>query len=146
MLSKAYKKQRRQALLILLPSVMITVIFVIYPTIRTLILSFQRWNGVANATREWVGLSNYLSVLTSKKFWNAMLNSLYFTIGGFVILMPVAFLLAMLVTSQMKFTGFFKTMYLLPVMLGTTAVGLMWTFILNSKFGVLAQLLTSVGL
>ena len=146
MLSKAYKKQRRQALLILLPSVMITVIFVIYPTIRTLILSFQRWNGVANATREWVGLSNYLSVLTSKKFWNAMLNSLYFTIGGFVILMPVAFLLAMLVTSQMKFTGFFKTMYLLPVMLGTTAVGLMWTFILNSKFGVLAQFLTSVGL
>lgn len=146
MRSRAYKKQRRQAFLFLLPGVILTMVFVIYPTIRTFILSFQNWNGVANAAREWVGANNYVSVLTSKKFWNAMLNSLYFTIGGFVILMPVAFLMAHLVTAKIKFTGFFKTTYLFPVMLGTTAVGLMWTFILNSKFGVIAQFLTSIGL
>ena len=53
--------------------------------------------------------------------------------------------MALLVTSKMKGTKFFKAAYLMPVMLGTTAVGLMWTFLLNSNFGVLAQFLKAIG-
>ena len=75
-----------------------------------------------------------------------MLNALYFMIGGFCILMPIAFGMALLVTSKLKGIKFFKTSYLMPVMLGTTAVGLMWTFILNANFGVLAQFLRAIGL
>lgn len=65
-----------------------------------------------------------------------MLNSVYFMIGGFVILMPLSFGLAMLVTTKIKGTGFFRTCYFLPNMLGTTAVALMWTFMLNPNFGI----------
>ena len=70
-----------------------------------------------------------------------MLNALCFVIGGFIILMPIAFGLALLVTSKLKGTKFFKAAYLMPVMLGTTAVGLMWSYMLNANFGVLAQFL-----
>ena len=76
---------------------------------------------------------------------DSMLNALYFVIGGFVILMPIAFGLALLVTSKLKGTKFFKAAYLMPVMLGTTAVGLMWSFMLNANFGVLAQFLKAIG-
>ena len=108
-------------------------------------LSLNSWNGIGGSPIKWVGLQNYIKTLTSVKFWNSMLNALYFVIGGFIILMPIAFGLALLVTSKLKGTKFFKAAYLMPVMLGTTAVGLMWSFMLNANFGVLAQFLKAIG-
>ena len=74
-----------------------------------------------------------------------MLNSFYFMVGGFVILMPLSFGLALLVTSKMRFRRFFKTSYFMPVMLSTTAVALIWVYILNPSFGAVNQLLDLVG-
>ena len=135
-MSKKYKRKQFEAFLFVMPGVLLMLCLVIYPTIRSFVMSFQSWNGVANAARKFVGLKNYIDVLTSPRFGKAMINSLYFMIGGFVIQMPASFLLALLVTSKIKFTGFFRSTYLLPVMLGTTAVGLMWTFMLNPQYGI----------
>jgi raffinose/stachyose/melibiose transport system permease protein len=145
-MTKMQKKNRIVAFLFLMPCILLTIIFIIFPILRTFSLSLTSWNGVGGAAKTFVGAKNYLSILSSTKFWNAMKNALYFMIGGFCILMPVSFLLALLVTSKMNFTGFFKTTYLLPVMLGTTAVALMWVFMLNAKFGLFAQMLTNMGL
>lgn len=144
--SKNYRKSYLKSILFILPGVVLTVAFVIYPVINTAWLSLNNWNGIGGAPVTWVGLENYIKVLTSEKFWKSMLNALYFMIGGFCILMPIAFGMALLVTSKLKGIKFFKTAYLMPVMLGTTAVGLMWTFILNANFGVLAQFLRVIGL
>lgn len=54
------------------------------------------------AAKQWVGLENYQKIFSDKLFWNAMLNSVYFMIGGFVILMPLSFGLAMLVTAKIR--------------------------------------------
>ena len=144
--SSKYRKAFLKSLLFVMPGVAITVIFVIYPVINTFWLSLNDWNGVATAPVTWVGFDNYIKVFISEKFWNSMLNALYFMIGGFVVLMPIAFGMALLVTSKIKFTKFFKASYLMPVMLGTTAVGLMWTFMLNADFGIFAQFLRAIGL
>lgn len=144
--SKNYRKSYLKSILFILPGVVLTVAFVIYPVVNTAWLSLNNWNGIGGAPVTWVGLENYIKVLTSDKFWKSMLNALYFMIGGFCILMPIAFGMALLVTSKLKGIKFFKTSYLMPVMLGTTAVGLMWTFILNANFGVLAQFLRVIGL
>lgn len=144
--SSRTRKELLVSLLFVLPGVLLTLIFVIYPVINTFWLSFNKWNGVGGSAVTWVGIENYAKVLTSEKFWNSMLNALYFTIGGFVVLMPIAFGMALLVTSKMKGTKFLKASYLMPVMLGTTAVGLMWKSMLNADFGVLAQALRALGL
>jgi raffinose/stachyose/melibiose transport system permease protein len=144
--SSKYRKAFLKSMLFVMPGVAITVIFVIYPVINTFWLSLNDWNGVATAPVTWVGFDNYIKVFISEKFWNSMLNALYFMIGGFVVLMPIAFGMALLVTSKIKFTKFFKASYLMPVMLGTTAVGLMWTFMLNADFGIFAQFLKAIGL
>lgn len=89
-----------------LPGVIITLVFVIYPVINTAWLSLNSWNGIGGSPIKWVGLQNYIKTLTSVKFWNSMLNALYFVIGGFIILMPIAFGLALLVTSKLKGTKF----------------------------------------
>ena len=94
---------------------------------------------------KFVGVENYVQVLTSNAFWNAMLNSGYFMAGTFLILMPLAFLLGLLVTSKLWGTGFMKTMYYLPVILGTTTVALMWRGMLNPNSGILAGILAGIG-
>lgn len=143
---KRDKRDLAVTILFLLPAILVCVIFIIYPVIDTFDLSFRKWNGMFGAVKEWVGLENYKKILSDKLFWNAMLNSLYFMIGGFLILMPLAFGLALLVTSKIRGTSFFRTCYFLPNMLGTTAVALMWTFMLNPNFGILNTIANVLGL
>lgn len=97
---KLDKKDLALSLAFLLPAILITVIFVIYPVFDTVGLSFRKWNGMFGAAKQWVGLENYQKIFSDNLFWNAMLNSVYFMIGGFVILMPLSFGLAMLVTAK----------------------------------------------
>ena len=96
---KLDKKDLALSLAFLLPAILITVIFVIYPVFDTVGLSFRKWTGMYGAAKQREGLENYQKIFSDKLFWNAMLNSVYFMIGGFVILMPLSFGLAMLVTT-----------------------------------------------
>ena len=79
---KLDKKDLTLSLAFLLPAILITVIFVIYPVFDTVGLSFRKWNGMFGAAKQWVGLENYQKIFSDKLFWNAMLNSVYFMIGG----------------------------------------------------------------
>lgn len=130
----------------LLPALFLFFSLILYPVCNTIYLSFHSWKGIYGAPKQFVGLSNFRNVLASDSFWNSMLNAVYFLIGGFVILMPLSFILALLVTSHMKGTKLMKTAYFMPVMLSTTAVALMWVYILNPSFGLVNEFLRAVGL
>lgn len=119
--------------------------FIIYPVCNTIYLSFHSWKGIYGSPYKWVGIKNFVKVLGDDAFWGSLLNSVYFMIGGFVVLMPLAFGLALLITSKLRGTKFFKTAYFMPVMLSTTAVALMWQYMLHPSFGVINQLLSFVG-
>ncbi len=133
------------SLLFLLPALSLLVVFVIYPVISTFSLSLRSWNGIFGVAKQFVGLKNYAKALGSSVFWNSLLNSIYFMVGTFLVLMPLSFGLALIVTSRMRGRGFMKTMYYLPVMLGTTTVALLWKAVLNPNTGVLAGILVKMG-
>ena len=132
--------------LFLLPALVLFMSFIAYPVFNTIVLSFQSWRGIYGAPRDFVGIANYVRVLQSENFWNALLNSVYFMIGGFGVLLPLSFGLALLITSNMRGKKFMKTSYFMPVMLSTTAVALMWVYILNPSFGIFNEFLRAVGL
>ena len=145
-MSKAKIKNHAVIMLFLLPALSIFAYFILYPVGRTVFLSFREWKGVYGAPMKFVGLNNFRQVLGSDGFWLSMRNSLFFMIGGFVILMPISFALALLVTSKLKGTTVMKTCYFMPIMLSTTAVALMWVYMLNPSYGVIYQVLRAVGL
>jgi len=143
------KKKMKDRIIItifLLPALIIFFSLIVYPVCNTIYLSFVSWKGIWGAPKKFVGLSNFIKVLGSGSFWNAMLNSFYFIIGGFVVLMPLSFGLALLITSKLKATKLMKTAYFMPVMLSTTAVALMWVYILNPTYGALNEILRFLGL
>lgn len=132
--------------LFLAPSLLVFIIFILYPVLNTIYLSFHNWKGIYGSNLIFVGFDNYIRVLKSEYFYRALLNSVYFLIGGFVILMPLSFLLALLITSRLKYTKLMKTSFFMPVMLSITAVALMWVYILNPTFGAVNTILRALGL
>jgi len=145
-MSKTKRTSTLVTIFFLLPAVILFFCFIVYPVFNTIVLSFQSWKGIYGAPKDFVGWSNYLRVFRSKNFWNALLNSSYFIIGGFGVLLPLSFGLALLITSKLRGRKFMKTAYFMPVMLSTTAVALMWSFILHPTFGLLNEFLRAVGL
>lgn len=143
---KIRRKDYVIAIGLVLPALVLIGFFIIYPVCDAVYLSFHSWKGIFGTPKVWVGLDNYIGTLTSELFWKAMLNSFWFIVGGFVVLMPLSFSLALLITSKLKFTRFMKTAYFMPVILGTTTVALMWTYILNPEWGAVAQILRWLGL
>lgn len=130
----------------LMPALFLLIAFILYPVCNTIYLSFCKWNGIYGSPVEFVAFKNYLQVLKDNFFWKSLFNSIFFMIGGFFILMPLSFGLALIITSKLKGRNFFKTAYFMPMMLSTTAVGLMWVYLLNPSYGAINQFLGTLGL
>lgn len=143
---KRKSKEYLISIVFLAPALILLMLFIVYPVLDALHLSFHSWKGLFGQPKKFVGLQNYIKALSSENFWQAMMNCVWFMIGSFLVLMPLAFGLALLITSTLKGTRIMKTAYFMPVMLGTTAVALMWTNILNSNWGPIAQFLNFIGL
>lgn len=129
-----------------MPAFLLVAVFLLYPVAEAIRLSFFKWSGVAGAKEIFVGFENYRIIFASEKFLLALRNSLLFMLGGFLVLMPLAFFLAKIITSKMKGVRFFKVAFYLPVMLPITAVGLIWVYFLNPDWGVLNMVLGKLGL
>lgn len=129
----------------LLPAVAIMAVFVLYPIIDNVILSMQSWNGIYGTARNFVGLENYEKVFANSSFWRALLNSGIFLVVGFVIQMPLSFGLALLVSSKLKGTKLFRTVYYIPVILGTTTAAVLWKNLMNPNYGALMEIIRGLG-
>ncbi len=129
----------------ILPAMLLFGIFLLSPIVQAIVQSFHSWKGIASVPMKYVGLKNYVSLFNDKNFWNALWNSFLFMLGAFLILMPLAFLLANIITSNLPGRRFYKTAFFMPVMLPITAVGLMWVYILEPNWGLLNTLLLKMG-
>ncbi|MCR1842722.1 carbohydrate ABC transporter permease [Murimonas intestini] len=143
---KKRRSSKTTIILYLAPAVILFVMFILYPVINTIYLSFNSWKGIYGSPVNFVGLTNYKQVLQNNAFWKSLLNSFFFMVGGFCVLMPLSFGLALIITSKLRGTKFMKTAFFMPVMLSTTAVALMWVYILNPSYGALNELLRALHL
>ncbi len=134
------------ALPFLAPAFFFFGVFVLYPMVSTIQLSFFDWNGLA-PTRTFVGVDKYVSVLTQDPvFWTAARNSLVWV--GLSLLVPTALglLLALALNQQLAGRNIFRTIFYLPAVLAGIAVATMWRWMYNPNFGVVNFSLQAIGL
>ncbi len=134
------------SVLFLLPALTIFCLLLLTPIVQAVQQSFYSWKGIAGAPMKPVGFGNYIATFTNPLFWRSLGNSLILMAGGFLILMPLSFILALIITSEIKGVRFYKTAYFMPVMLPITAVGLMWVYMLEPNWGLVNTILRSMGL
>jgi alpha-1,4-digalacturonate transport system permease protein len=129
--------------LLLLPTIAIFGIFLFYPAINGLWISFTKWDGIN--PQKFIGLKNYIDLLSDDSFWNSFLNTIVFTIIAVPAIYVSALLLALLLTQNIKGSTFFRAAFYWPTMISTIVVGLSWRFLLGEDFGIINYIITAMG-
>jgi alpha-glucoside transport system permease protein len=102
------------------PAFLFLILYLIYPTIRTLILSFQNRSG-----EEFVGVDNYLDLFGSNSFWQVLLNTAMWIVFFALVVVVLGILLAVL-TDRVRYETAVKALIFLPLAISFVAAGVIW--------------------
>ena len=122
-------------------------LLVIVPMGFSLYWSFTDYRVTANAPPNWVGLENYIDLITQDEGFRAsIVNTLFLTVLGLPLQMAVALFLAVLLNQRTRGERVFRMAFYLPVILGfNTAVLLCWRLMLNTGTGIINQLIRGIS-
>jgi multiple sugar transport system permease protein len=117
--------------LFLLPGLTVIVLMVLVPFANTLGLSFT--DSTLLRQGEFVGWDNFRRMFADERFTTALLNSTLYTVCVVPCMVVLPLVLATLVSSAGRLTGFFRTTMYLPVVMSPVVVGLIWTNMLDKR-------------
>ena len=126
------------------PSLILFGGIIFYSIIMSFRYSLLDWNGFGEGI--FVGFSNYAKMFQDKVFLRSTVNSLLVGFVTLVTQLPLALLLALLLTSGIKGEGFYRTVFFIPMTLSSVVIGQLWLKIYNPNYGVLNTLLGVLGL
>jgi raffinose/stachyose/melibiose transport system permease protein len=142
---QAVRRRHVVGWLFVLPALLFYAVFVLQPLALTIEYSFYRWDGVGPAT--WVGLTNYVAVLSEPKLVETLFNG--FRLVIFFSLIPVGLGLVTASVIQRVARGRLgavsRTVLFLPQVIPLVAAGIIWGRLLSLP-GLVNQTLSSVGL
>ena len=143
-------QNRRKGLfisLMILPQFIVFLIFIVYPSLNGLILSFTEWSGLV-AGPVFVGLKNYKTLFTADPIvWQSFMRNIYFLFSVSVPVLIIAmFYSVLIVRLKIKGGGFFRIVSFFPNVLSIVIITILWTFIFNPSLGLVNPALKALGL
>lgn len=140
------ENQGRLAFWLLLPAAVAVFGIIVYPVVRTLIISVFHVDSALATDTPFVGLDNYSSALASDAFWAAMGRTLYFTIVSTVLELGLGLVIAGLLNAPLRGRWLFRAIVVIPWAVPTIVNAAMWKGIFNAQYGSLNALLTQLGI
>jgi len=134
----AVRRENLVAYLFLAPAIVILSVFHFFPLFFSFYISMHNWRIRKVGFN---GLANYGEALRKQEFWQAFGNTVYFVIGTVPLTMALALLFAYLLFQKVRFLSFFRTVYFLPYVTSTVAAAAIWTWIFNTRSGILNAVL-----
>ena len=132
------------------PALIVITVFFALPVVIGLALSLTDFDLYALAdlsTLRFVGLDNYLRLLQTTLFWQALGNTLYFVAVGVPLSIGLSLGAALLLAARVaKWQAFFRTALFAPVVTTVVAVAVVWRYLLHTRYGLINQALVSVGI
>jgi len=135
----------RLIILFLAPALILYLIFLIYPTLQVVKLSFFRGSASAKSF-EFLGLENFSNLVRDENFWNALGHNLLFILFSGTATLVLALILAQCLVYCTRGRTFFRVVFLFPNVMAIVVVTVLWSFIFNPSFGILNALLGVLGL
>lgn len=138
-----YKRaQRNTAILFLIPNFLGFLVFIVYPVLKSLYISFFNWDGLG--TKEFIGIQNYVRLFQDSTFQISFLNNLHYTIVTVPLSIFLGIMIALLMNTKMAGIKAFRVIYFLPQVTSMIAIGIVWTTVL-ANYGPVNQILMSIG-
>ncbi len=132
----------------LVPAIFSYVVIFLYPTIRTTLMSLFEMSNVTDPISEWefVGFDNYAHLLDSPVFVQSMLNFVKIWAYGGALVFTLALMFAVILTSGVRFKGFYRSVIYLPNIVSAVAMGTMWLqAVYSSSYGIIKEGAELVG-
>ena len=140
-MKRSFSMEKFVPYLFILPFMFSFLIFFFIPSLYSLVLSFFRYKGYGTMT--FVGLSNYINLLTYDAFQQSVYNTFYYFIGHTIPTMIFAFILAYMLQSRLLsgVQKVFKPLLFLPQIVPIIATSLIWKIMLGRDYGAVNQLM-----
>lgn len=128
----------------LAPAVAMFVLVYLYPLITVTITSFTRWTGLS--VPQFIGLNNFLRLLHSNEFRFALVNTLIWGLVAAFIHVPFGVTVALILARKPKGWRFTRAVFMIPNVIGWTALSLLFRFVYEPNAGILDGLLKALGI
>ena len=136
------QKRKLTEFLFLLPTLIAFLMVIIIPFIFGIYYSFTDWQGTG-AVSQSVGFANYKAIFQEPGFLHSFLVTLLFTVLNIITVNVVAFIISLLVTSEIRGRNIYRAGFFVPNLIGGIVLGLVWQFIFSNILPSVGQ---SLGL
>jgi ABC-type sugar transport system permease subunit len=126
-------REKQFPLMLLAPAIIVLVLAQIYPTLYSFYMSVNRLRG-GNLT--WVGLRNYISLLSSRDFADAFGKTLVYAGGYLVLTIVLGLLVALLLNRRVFLTPVYMTLLFIPWILSDVVSGTSWRWMFQQDYGI----------
>jgi multiple sugar transport system permease protein/sn-glycerol 3-phosphate transport system permease protein len=134
-------------LLFILPNFFFLIMFTYWPLWKNLKLSFMQTDLLSfSGGQKYVGLENYQWLFGNGTFRFVVQNTVVFIVSCVVLTLGLGLLVALLLNERLKGRNAVRTLVFAPFLLSGAAIGIVWAYIFDPRFGLLAQILSWFGI
>ncbi|MGC9364920.1 MAG: carbohydrate ABC transporter permease [Fidelibacterota bacterium] len=142
-LTSKIKSSDKAGYLMSLPYVTYFCLFVAFPLAFSFLLVFHKWNVIT--PMEWVGLRNFERLFHDVQFFKSVRNTLVFLAIHIPLQIIVALFFAIQLNKKIKFRGFFRALFFLPVIVSGVVITILWEQLYAYETGLLNLIITRLG-
>ena len=129
------------------PAVLVMAAACLYPVLSAFQLAGYDWSmGTPWSSARWVGLANFISAFGNARMWSSLLTTLLFAAVCVSAEMVLGIALALALEHPVRGMAFFRTLFILPMMIAPIAVGLAWRYMFDAQFGLINAVLALFGI
>jgi raffinose/stachyose/melibiose transport system permease protein len=128
----------------LAPAMVLFSVFIVVPLLGALALSFFRWNGLGTPT--WAGGANWVQFVHDPLARQALEVTAKVVVLSWLIQTPISMALGLFTAGRQRYRSVYAMLYVLPLLLSTAGMALMWEALLDPNFGGLTALSKSLNL
>jgi sn-glycerol 3-phosphate transport system permease protein len=130
----------------ILPAMTGIILFVIYPVLYLIYLSFYKYNLMNKDKSKFIGFDNFKQIFTREDFYSALTNTVIYTVGVVVLTMLFSMLIAVWLNKKSRFNAVVQAGIFTPHIISIVSVALVWMWLMEPNHGILNFLLKAIGL
>ena len=141
---KPTKSDRRALAAFMAPALVMMLVFFVIPVLYVITVSVLKWNDISVPSCN--GRKNFALLFKDKAFIRSIVNNVIWAFTAACIQVPLAMLMAIILSRKPKGWKFFRTVYFFPQVISGIALAMLWRGIYNADYGLLNGLLKAIGL
>ncbi len=139
-----FAKNDRIGYALVMPYIVHFCLFIAFPFGFCFVLLFHKWDIVSEM--QWVGAGNFYHIFQDKLFFKAIRNTFTFLLVHIPLQIGIALFLAEMLNQKIKFRGFFRSVYFMPVVVSGVVITILWDQLYAQDTGVINMIFVQLGL